>query len=307
MPNIFSAKNVLVLNHVFGLLLNCGCIVCAAFMSDSLNQATRRSKWVLKEPEGKGVEVPSPSANFVCQISHLPASFLPSTQPIFVKVPSRSGSNPIFPVKKLIMKATGRIIFKTTFRCPYDTIIRSKYNFQQITRILMFKYINVQVQRELNLNININILVICWILYFGLIMVSRGHRNIVLNMILHVIFIIKSISLSCLIVFLIIKIYLLLFSFLKIIIFSSFLHRWWPFTKGSWHNEGKQVYGIKSYIWQFWFQNFSKCNPEKSSELWFSLDNTLFNRRSNLQCWAWWYKAIGEWYWHFQQFQLLAL
>ena len=84
MPNIFSAKNVLVLNHIFGLLLNCGCIVCAAFMSDSLNQATRRSKWVLKEPEGKGVEVPSPSANFACQISHLPASFLPSPQPIFL-------------------------------------------------------------------------------------------------------------------------------------------------------------------------------------------------------------------------------
>ena len=97
------------------------------------------------------------------------------------------------------MKATGRIIFKTTFWCPYDTIIRSKYNFQQITRILMFKYINVQVQRELNLNININILVICWILYFGLMMVSRGHRNVVLNTILLVSFVTKSITLSCLI------------------------------------------------------------------------------------------------------------
>ena len=29
------------------------------------------------------------------------------------------------------------IMFKTTFRCPHDTIIRSKYNIQQITRILM--------------------------------------------------------------------------------------------------------------------------------------------------------------------------
>ena len=26
-----------------------------------------------------------------------------------------------------MMKITGRIIFKTTFRCPHDTIIRSKY------------------------------------------------------------------------------------------------------------------------------------------------------------------------------------
>ena len=60
----------------------------------------------------------------------------------------------------LIMKITGRIIF-TTFRCPHDTIIRSKYNVQQITRILMFKF------------------------------------NVV-NMILPVIFIIKSITLSCL-------------------------------------------------------------------------------------------------------------
>ena len=40
----------------------------------------------------------------------------------------------------LIMKITGRIIFKTTFRCPHDTIIRSKYNIQQITRALMFKF-----------------------------------------------------------------------------------------------------------------------------------------------------------------------
>ena len=32
------------------------------------------------------------------------------------------------------------IIFKTTFRCPHDTIIRSKYNIQQITRISMFKF-----------------------------------------------------------------------------------------------------------------------------------------------------------------------
>ena len=32
----------------------------------------------------------------------------------------------------LMMKITGRIIFKTTFRCPHDTIIRSKYNIQQI-------------------------------------------------------------------------------------------------------------------------------------------------------------------------------
>ena len=38
----------------------------------------------------------------------------------------------------LIMKITGKIIFKTTFRCPRDTIIRPKYNIQQITRILMF-------------------------------------------------------------------------------------------------------------------------------------------------------------------------
>ena len=36
----------------------------------------------------------------------------------------------------LMMKITGRIIFKTTFRCPHDTIIRSKYNIQQITRIV---------------------------------------------------------------------------------------------------------------------------------------------------------------------------
>ena len=40
----------------------------------------------------------------------------------------------------LMMKITGRIIFKTTFRCPRDTIIRSKYNIQQIRRILMFKF-----------------------------------------------------------------------------------------------------------------------------------------------------------------------
>ena len=40
----------------------------------------------------------------------------------------------------LIMKITGRIIFKTTFRCPHDTVIRSKYNIQQITRILVFKF-----------------------------------------------------------------------------------------------------------------------------------------------------------------------
>ena len=39
----------------------------------------------------------------------------------------------------LVMKITGKIIFKTTFRCPHNTIIRSKYNIQQITRILMFK------------------------------------------------------------------------------------------------------------------------------------------------------------------------
>ena len=59
-------------------------------------------------------------------------------------------------------------------------------------------------------------------------------------------------------VFLVIKIYvLLLFSFLIINTFSFFLRRWWPFTKGSWHNEGKQFYGIKSYIWQIWFQNFN--------------------------------------------------
>ena len=38
----------------------------------------------------------------------------------------------------LIMKITGKIIFKTTFRCPNDIIIRSKYNIQQITSILMF-------------------------------------------------------------------------------------------------------------------------------------------------------------------------
>ena len=37
------------------------------------------------------------------------------------------------------MKITGRIIF-TMFRCPHDTIIRSKYNIQQIARILMFKF-----------------------------------------------------------------------------------------------------------------------------------------------------------------------
>ena len=86
--------------------------------------------------------------------SHLPVPILPVKyliyQPLFypvpnpfssfVKVPSRSGSNPIFLVKKLIMKTTGRIIFKTTFRCPYDTIIRSKYNFHQITRILMLMF-----------------------------------------------------------------------------------------------------------------------------------------------------------------------
>ena len=39
----------------------------------------------------------------------------------------------------LMMKITGRIIFKTTFRCPHDTIIRSKYNISQITRILMYQ------------------------------------------------------------------------------------------------------------------------------------------------------------------------
>ena len=38
----------------------------------------------------------------------------------------------------LMMKITGRIILKTTFRCPHDTIIRAKYNSQQITRMLMF-------------------------------------------------------------------------------------------------------------------------------------------------------------------------
>ena len=43
-------------------------------------------------------------------------------------------------VINLIMKITGKIIFKTTFGCPHDTIIRSKYNIQQITRILMFKF-----------------------------------------------------------------------------------------------------------------------------------------------------------------------
>ena len=43
-------------------------------------------------------------------------------------------------VINLIMKITGRIIFKTTFRCPHDTIIRSKYNIQQITRRLMFTF-----------------------------------------------------------------------------------------------------------------------------------------------------------------------
>ena len=31
-------------------------------------------------------------------------------------------------VINLIMKVTGRIIFKTTFRCPHDSIIRSKYD-----------------------------------------------------------------------------------------------------------------------------------------------------------------------------------
>ena len=40
----------------------------------------------------------------------------------------------------LIMKITGRIIFKTTVRSPRDTIIRSRYKIQQITRILMFKF-----------------------------------------------------------------------------------------------------------------------------------------------------------------------
>ena len=40
----------------------------------------------------------------------------------------------------VIMKITGKIIFKTAFRCPHDTIIRSKYNIQQITRISMFKF-----------------------------------------------------------------------------------------------------------------------------------------------------------------------
>ena len=40
----------------------------------------------------------------------------------------------------LIMKIMGKIIFKTMFRCPHDAIIRSKYNIQQITRILMFKF-----------------------------------------------------------------------------------------------------------------------------------------------------------------------
>ena len=33
-----------------------------------------------------------------------------------------------------------RNYLKATFRCPHDTIIRSKYNIQQITRILMFKF-----------------------------------------------------------------------------------------------------------------------------------------------------------------------
>ena len=40
----------------------------------------------------------------------------------------------------VIMKITGKIIFKTAFRCPHDTIIRSKYNIQQITRTSMFKF-----------------------------------------------------------------------------------------------------------------------------------------------------------------------
>ena len=40
----------------------------------------------------------------------------------------------------LIMKLTGRIIFKTTFRCPHDTINWSKYNIQQTTRILMLLF-----------------------------------------------------------------------------------------------------------------------------------------------------------------------
>ena len=41
----------------------------------------------------------------------------------------------------LIIKITGRIIFKTTFRCPHDTIIRSKYNIQQIFfSFFMFKF-----------------------------------------------------------------------------------------------------------------------------------------------------------------------
>ena len=35
----------------------------------------------------------------------------------------------------LIIKITGRIILTTTFRCPHDTVIRSRYNIQQITRI----------------------------------------------------------------------------------------------------------------------------------------------------------------------------
>lgn len=38
------------------------------------------------------------------------------------------------------MKITDSIIFKRTCQCPCDTIIRSKNNIQQITRILMFKF-----------------------------------------------------------------------------------------------------------------------------------------------------------------------
>ena len=39
----------------------------------------------------------------------------------------------------LMMKITGRIIFKTAFRCPHDTIIRSKYDIHQITRTYSVK------------------------------------------------------------------------------------------------------------------------------------------------------------------------
>ena len=37
-------------------------------------------------------------------------------------------SGMIMIVIDLMMKSMGRIIFKTMFRCPHDTIIRSKYN-----------------------------------------------------------------------------------------------------------------------------------------------------------------------------------